>query len=73
MSDTTESQPTAGQAVMTAREAAQYLRISREHLWKLRLEFSIPTLRVGTGLRFRKADLDRWMVECEERANQKRG
>lgn len=57
--------------IMTTADAARYCRCSRAHFWKLRLEFDVPTIRVGRGLRFRKIDLDLWMERCEQLAKKR--
>ena len=53
----------AGQhTVMTAREAASYLRVSRETLMKLADEGEIPGVVIDGRWRFPKANLDEWMM-----------
>lgn len=47
--------------VLTAEEAAQYLRIHAETLRRKVREGEIPAVKVGRAYRFRKEDLERWL------------
>jgi excisionase family DNA binding protein len=48
--------------VMTAKEAAEYLRISLTTLYRLRTEDpTFPSLMVGKSIRFTADDLDEWL------------
>lgn len=49
--------------IFTATEAAGYLRLARQTLYNLVNRREIPFLKAGRSLRFRKADLDRWLAE----------
>lgn len=42
---------------MTADEAADFLRISRSHLYALASEGVIPSVRIGRSVRFVERDL----------------
>lgn len=46
-------------AVLTAREAAAYLRVGRTFVSEHAHEIGV--IRYGRRLRFRRADLDRWL------------
>jgi excisionase family DNA binding protein len=53
----------AGQhTVMTAREAASYLRLSKERLMKLAEEGEIPGVVIDGRWRFPKPNLDDWLT-----------
>lgn len=53
---------TPAREVMTADEAAEYLRVSRAHLWELKLKYRLPFSKMGKGrIAFRKGDLDNWL------------
>jgi len=53
----------AGQhTVMTAREAAAYLRIGKESLMKLAEEGDIPGIVIDGRWRFPKPNLDEWLT-----------
>ncbi len=45
------------------QEAAQYLRVARQTLYNLVNRKEIPFLKAGGSLRFRKSELDEWLLE----------
>ena len=47
--------------VMNAREASQYLGVSKETLYKYLWQDQLPAFKLGNRWRFNKAVLDRWM------------
>lgn len=47
--------------VMNAREASQYLGVSKETLYKYLWKDQLPAFKLGNRWRFNKAVLDRWM------------
>jgi excisionase family DNA binding protein len=49
-------------ALLTVREVAEYLRVSRAKVYRLAREGSLPVLRIGKAWRFRKDLLDEWLV-----------
>ena len=49
--------------VMNAREASQYLGVSKETLYKHLWQDRLPGFKLGNRWRFNKAVLDRWMEE----------
>ncbi len=61
--------------VMGIREAAEYLGVSRETLYKYVYEERIPAFKLGNRWKFKKTVLDRWMekqsTQREERAGGK--
>jgi excisionase family DNA binding protein len=52
--------------LMTAPEAAAYLRLNRTTLYRFAAEGKIPYLKVGSHYRFRKEALDAWMAQGTE-------
>jgi len=55
-------QNTDTQTLMTLRQASQYLKASESFVRKLVRTGVVPHYRVGSKmLRFRRADLDRWL------------
>lgn len=50
-------------AYLTVREAAQYLRVSEGWVYRQAEARTIPCVRIAgrRNIRFRRADLDRWM------------
>jgi excisionase family DNA binding protein len=49
--------------VVTIRQAAAYLSISPDTLYKYAGEQKIPAFKLGNRWRFKKSMLDRWMEE----------
>ena len=47
--------------VMDVRQAADYLGISADTLYKYAAERTIPAFKLGNRWRFRKIRLDEWM------------
>ena len=54
--------------VVTAKEAAAYLRIARATLYRLAAKGQIPAVKVGRVWRFSRQLLDEWL-EARMRAN----
>ena len=53
MSDTPE--------VMDIKQAAAYLQVSCDTLYKYAAKGTVPALRLGNRWRFKKSKLDQWM------------
>ena len=47
--------------VMGIREAAEYLGVSRDTLYKYVSQSKIPAFKLGNRWKFKKTVLDRWM------------
>jgi molybdopterin-binding protein len=58
--------PQRSDAVLTAREAAKYLRLALPTFYRYLWEGKIPTSKIGGRYRFKKAMLDRWLGEKPE-------
>ncbi len=50
-------------AILDAREAAAYLAVNIETLYRMDRAGGLPHTRVGRALRFRLVDLDRYLEE----------
>ena len=50
------------QEIMTAEEAARYLRVGVDALKRKARGGDIPAAKIGRAWRFRKADLDAWLA-----------
>ena len=59
--------------IMTIREVALFLRMTEKSIYRYALEGKIPAFKVGGAWRFRKSEIDRWILAQEQRANQARG
>jgi len=49
--------------VMTAEQAAEFLQTSRDTLLRKARRGELPAAKLGREWRFRRADLDAWLVE----------
>lgn len=58
--------------VMNVREAAQYLGVSKETLYKYLTEQSIPAFKLGSRWKVKKNVLDRWMEKQSRRQPDRR-
>lgn len=61
-------EPGAKHFLLTAKEAAELLRISQRKLWSLTASGTIPFLRIGRAIRYDAADLRRWIDQQKEAA-----
>ena len=53
--------------VMTIREVADYLKLAEKTAYRLAAEGKIPGFKVGASWRFRKSEIDRWIIAQEQR------
>ena len=54
--------PVAAQpAVLSVDEAAEYLRCSRQHVYRLHLEHGLPLTKLGGRTVVRVSELERWL------------
>lgn len=51
--------------VMTIREVSVYLKITEKTAYRLAAEGSIPGFKVGGAWRFRKSEIDKWIIGQE--------
>lgn len=49
--------------IMTVREVADYLKINDKTAYKLVAEGKIPGFKVGGAWRFKKSEIDAWIVK----------
>ena len=54
--------------ILTVKELAEYLRINEKTAYRLASEQRLPGFRVGGSWRFRKAAVDAWIEDEENRA-----
>ncbi|MHC4876990.1 MAG: helix-turn-helix domain-containing protein [Planctomycetota bacterium] len=59
---TQTEEPRALLPLLTAREAADLLRISERTLWTLKETGEIPFVRVGRSVRYEQTDLADWIA-----------
>lgn len=53
---------------MTVTEAAQYLRLSKQQVYKLVRAEKVPSIRLGDKILFRKTSLDKYLDQLEVKA-----
>jgi excisionase family DNA binding protein len=53
---------------MTVPELAAYLKVHRVTVYRLASRRGLPGFRIGTELRFRRADIDEWIKKQEKTA-----
>jgi len=53
----------AATQLMSVREAADFLQVHPQTVYRLVRERKIASVRVGKGIRFRRSDLDRFVEE----------
>jgi len=54
--------------IMTMDEVADYLKLKLKTAYALAARGEIPGFKVGGSWRFRKSEIDRWIVQQEKRA-----
>lgn len=57
------------QRLMTIREIADYLRLSKVTVYKMTRQGKIPALKIGRQWRYNKAEIDSWV---KQKSNNKR-
>lgn len=48
--------------LMTAKELAQFLRLSEDHIRRMVSQRTIPFVRIGRMVRFASCDIDKWLA-----------
>lgn len=51
--------------IFTIKEVAAYLKLAEKTTYRLALEGELPGFKVGGSWRFRKSEIDRWIIEQE--------
>lgn len=55
----------ADDEIFTIKEVADYLKLAEKTAYRLASEGKLPGFKVGGSWRFRKSEIDRWIVEQE--------
>ena len=52
-------------SLLTRREAAEFLNLRPQTLavWHVTGQYSLPVVKVGRAVRYRRADLERWLAQ----------
>jgi excisionase family DNA binding protein len=48
--------------ILTIKQVADYLKVTERTIYRLAAAKQIPAFKVGGSWRFRKADIDSWIV-----------
>lgn len=59
--------------VMTIKELAVYLKITEKTAYRLSAEGAFPSFKVGGAWRFRKSEIDKWIIRQETDGNKSSG
>ena len=51
--------------IFTIKEVAAYLKLAEKTSYRLASEGKLPGFKVGGSWRFRKSEIDRWIIEQE--------
>tara|TARA_R110000744_G_scaffold326256_1_gene432028 strand:+ start:69 stop:254 length:186 start_codon:yes stop_codon:yes gene_type:complete len=51
--------------IFTIKEVAAYLKLAEKTTYRLASEGKLPGFKVGGSWRFRKKEIDRWIIEQE--------
>ena len=54
--------------VMTIKEVSEYLKLNEKTAYRLSSEGKIPGFKVGGSWRFRKSEIDKWIVQQESKS-----
>jgi len=54
--------------VITIRELAAYLKMAEKTLYRLAAEGTVPGFKVGGSWRFRKSEIDKWILRQEKQS-----
>lgn len=52
--------------IMTVKEVADYLKIAEKTAYRFASEGKVPGFKVGSAWRFRKSEIDRWIIKQEQ-------
>jgi excisionase family DNA binding protein len=52
--------------VITIKEVAEYLKLAEKTAYRVEAEGKIPSFKVGASWRFRKSEIDRWIIAEEQ-------
>jgi excisionase family DNA binding protein len=57
---------------MTLPEVAEYLRVSKDLIYRLAQKGKIPASKVGNQWRFKKEKIDEWMEEQQHSSSERK-
>ena len=57
---------------MTVKDVAEYLQLSMDMVYKMAQHGKIPASKIGTQWRFKREEVDEWVMSQRPHANVKR-
>ena len=57
----------ADDEIFTIQNVAAYLKLAEKTAYRLASEAKLPGFKVGGSWRFRKSEIERWIIEQEEK------
>ena len=60
-------------ALITVKEVSEYLKLKEQTVYLLARKNKIPSLKVGGSLRFKKSQIDGWLLAEPNKSNSKNG
>lgn len=54
--------------VLTIKEVAEYLKVNERTIYRLAANNELPGFRVGNAWRFKRSDIDTWVLKQTEQA-----
>lgn len=49
--------------IMTIKDVASYLKLNERTVYRMATSAKIPAFKVGTSWRFKREDIEKWIVE----------
>ncbi|EMD9274727.1 helix-turn-helix domain-containing protein [Cronobacter malonaticus] len=49
--------------IMTVKDVASYLKLNERTVYRMAKSAKIPAFKVGTSWRFKREDIEKWIVE----------
>lgn len=53
--------------ILTIKELAAYLKLAEKTAYRLAYDGKLPGFKVGAAWRFRKSEIDRWIIKQEQK------
>ena len=61
-----DATPALGEKLLKIEEVAAFMRVTKDHVYRLVRSGSIPSVRVGRALRFRSGDIHAYLEPTKE-------
>lgn len=57
--------------ILTLKEVAEYLKLAEKTAYRLASEGKLPGFKVGGSWRFKREDIERWIIQKKSEAGKK--